>query len=103
MARNYKYFSDDYSTYYDELSGSSSLSKVEGLQNNVQQLSYEFENVKSVIEYWRGQGASVMTSDSIENIMKKFNTTMNNINESLVPAADNMEKLIDLLKNLKEN
>lgn len=103
MARNYKYFSDDYSTYYDELSGSSSLSKVEGLKNNVQQLSYEFENVKSVIEYWRGQGASVMTSDAIENIMKKFNTTMNNINESLVPAADNMEKLIDLLKNLKES
>ena len=81
----YRYFTGDYYKYYTEFCNETEIdSDANTFFSDVELLSKEFENIKSVITNWSGEGAIAMSNNTINSIITKFDTTMENINNSLI-------------------
>lgn len=61
----------------------------------------EFENIKNVIVSWEGEGANTMTKKLIPAIINRLDTVKKNIDNSLVPATQAIEKLKIALETIK--
>lgn len=99
----YRYFTGDYYKYYTEFYNETEIdSDASTFFSDVELLSKEFENIKSVITNWSGEGAIAMSNSSINSIISKFDTTMENINNSLIPATEAIKLLLEQLEFMKD-
>ena len=99
----YRYFTGEYYRYYNEFYNETDIdSEATNFFSDVELLSKEFENIKNVIVNWSGEGAIAMSNSAINSIITKFDTTMENINNALVPASENVKLLLEQLELMKD-
>ena len=100
MKNEMKYFNDEYQGYYDNLTGGNGAAS-DGLRNYIGEVSNSINSVIDGLSGWEST-AGESYGDIANLLIDRFNDIKDNIDSSLTPACEAMDKLKEDVGTFKE-
>ena len=102
MPAKRKYMVGKYEEYYSSLRGDmTAKGKASTFISEVQNMVQEFSSITQVMVYWSGQAKDAMTNDAMTRIMDELRITQENLQTSLGPCCDLLNKLVVELNTMQ--
>lgn len=96
-----KFITGKYEEYYNSLRGDGAQTKAANFVTEVNSIVSEYVNITQIMNYWSGEAKDAMTNNGLSTILEEFKTTQENIQGTLAPCCVAIDKLSQLLEEMK--